>query len=174
MSDVESWLVGQSLRCAAEITETNKDLPLILAATESLAFVLHALRRETYRAAEWKAWDVVFEPSMKGMYQLFAMTLSAWSGSDLDRARLAADVQNVVSTRSLEYQTLPFLTGAPDDRQTVVHAAARRMTETLESGRRDAVIADAHKIYSRFAEFDLPEPVANLAKILYGRRAIAA
>jgi len=174
MSDIESWLVGQSLRCAAEITQTNKDLPLILAATESLAFVLHALRRETYRAAEWKAWDVVFEPSMKGMYQLFAMTLSAWSGTDLDRSRLAADVQNLVSTRSLEYQTLPFLAGASDDRQTVIHAAARRITDALEPARREAVIADAYKIYTRFVEFNLPEQVANLSKVLYGRRAIAA
>jgi hypothetical protein len=174
MSDIEGWLVSQSLRCAAEITQENKDVPLILAATEGLAFVLHALRRETYRAAEWKAWDVVFEPSMKGMYQLFAMTLNAWSGSDMDRTRLATDVQNLVSTRSLEYQTLPFLSGAPDDRQTVVYAAARRMTDTLEPARRDAVIAQAHKIYSRFVEFDLPEQVANLSKVLYGRRAIAA
>ncbi|HEX4113920.1 MAG TPA: hypothetical protein VH020_15415 [Stellaceae bacterium] len=174
MSDVESWLIGQSLRFAAEITETHPEVPQILAATEGLAFVLHALRRETFRSSEWKAWDGIFEPLMKNMYQLFAMTISAWSNSDFDRSRLAGDAQALVSARSLEYQTLPFLYGPVEDRQTVIYAAARRIAECVEPARRDDVIAAATRLYARFVEFALPDQVANLAKVLYGRRAVVA
>src|ERR1700683_1509505 len=81
MGEIESCLVGQSLRFAAEITHAFKDVPQLLAATEGLSFMIHALRRETYRAQEWRAWDGIFAPSIKQMYQLFAMTLSAWTGA---------------------------------------------------------------------------------------------
>jgi hypothetical protein len=173
MSDIESWLVGQSLRFAVEITDANKDVPQILAATEGLAFVLHALRRETYRSHEFKAWDGIFEPAMKNMYQLFAMTISNWSNAEFDRSRLAGDAQAVVSTRSLEYQTLPFLYGPVEDRQTVVYAASRRIAESVEPARRDDVMAAAAKLYSRIVELELPDQVANLSRVLYGRRAAA-
>jgi hypothetical protein len=162
------------LRFAAEIADAHKEVPPILAATEGLAFVLHALRRETFRASEWKAWDGIFEPSMKTMYQVFAMTISAWSNSDLDRSRMAGDAQAMVSARSLEYQTLPFLDGPPEDRQTVIYAAARRVAECVEPAHRDEVIATATKFFARLVEFELPDQVANLAKALYGRRAVAA
>jgi hypothetical protein len=174
MADLESWLVGLSLRFAAEITHSFGDVPQILAATEGLSFILHALRRETYRAHEWRVWDGVFEPSMKQMYQLFAMTLSAWSDREMDRATVARNAENLISTRSLEYQTLPYLIGAPDDRQTVTYAASRRIAETIEPAHRDQAIATAHKILTRFVEFELPEQAEKLQKLLYGRRAIAA
>jgi hypothetical protein len=174
MGDIESWLVGLSLRFAAEVTQEYKEVPQILAATEGLGFVLHALRRETYRADEFRAWDTIFEPSMKQMYQVFATTLSAWSDAELDRATVARDAENMISLRNLEYQTLPYLIGAPDDRQTVVYAAARRLAETVEPARRDEAIATAHKIFTRFVEFELPEQAAKLGRALYGRRAAAA
>jgi hypothetical protein len=174
MGDLESWLVSLSLRFAAEITSSFKEVPPILAATEGLSFTVHALRRETYRAAEFKAWETIFEPSMKQMFQLFAMTLSAWSGADLDRSNVARDAENHNSTRSLEYQTLPFLIGAPDDRQTVTYAAARRIGDSIEPARREEAIAAAHKILTRIVEFELPDQTAKLEKTLYGRRAAAA
>jgi hypothetical protein len=171
MDNLESWLVGLSLRFAAEITQAYKEVPPILAATEGLSLMLHALRRETYRADEYKAWDGIFEPSMKQMYQLFAMTLSAWSGTDFDRGAVARDAETLISSRSLEYQTLPFLTGAPDDRQSVVYAASRRIGDTVEPAKRDEAIAAAHKILTRFIEVELPDQAAKLEKALYGRRA---
>lgn len=174
LGELESWLVGQSLRFSAEVTQSFKEVAPILAATEGLGFMLHALRRETYRAAEWKAWDHVFEPSMKQMYQLFAMTLSAWTGADLDRSTVARDAENLISSRNLEYQTLPYLIGAPDDRQAVTYAASRRLGDTVEPAKRDELIAAAHKILTRFVEFDLPEQAAKLSKALYGSRAAVA
>ena len=174
MGDMESWLVSLSLRFAAEITGTYKEVPQILAATEGLGFVLHALRRETYRADEFRAWDAIFEPAVKQMYQVFATTLSAWSDTELDRPAIARDAENMVSTRNLEYQTLPYLIGAPEDRQTVVYAAARRLAETVEPARRDEAIAAADKIFTRLVEIELPERAAKLERALYGRRFAAA
>ena len=80
----------------------------------------------------------------------------------------------MISTRSLEYQTLPYLIGAPDDRQTVTYAASRRIGDTVEPTRREQAIATAHKILTRFVEFELPEQAEKLQKLLYGRRAVAA
>lgn len=174
MSEVESWLVGQSLRFAAELTETHKEVPQILAATEGLAVMLHALRRETYRSAEFKAWDSIFEPSVKQVFPLFAMTLAAWMGVELDRATMARDAETVVSSRNLEYQTLPFLYSPVEDRQTVVWAGSRRLADAIDPARRDDVMATVQKLYARFVEFALPEQVANLSKILYGRSIDAA
>lgn len=174
MDELASWLVGQSLRFAAEITQNFKDVPPILAATEGLAFTGHALRRETYRAQEFKAWDNIFEPTIKQMYQLFAMTLNAWTGGEMDRAQVARDAENMISLRNLEYQTLPFLIGAPEDRQTVTYAAARRIAETVDPAKRDEAIAFAHKVLTRVVEFELPEQAAKLEKTLYGSSKIAA
>jgi hypothetical protein len=171
MGDLESWLVGLSLRFATEVTQEFKEMPPILAATEGLAFTIHALRRETYRAQEFRAWDGIFEPSMKQMYQLFAMTLGAWSETELDRSSVARDTENLVSSRNLEYQTLPYLIGAPDDRLAVVHAASRRIAETVDPTRRNEAIAATHKILTRIVEFELPDQAAKLEKTLYGRRA---
>lgn len=174
MGEVEGWLVGQSLRFAAELTDTHKEVPQLLAATEGLAVMLHALRRETYRASEFRAWDTIFEPSVKQMYQLFAMTLSAWTGAELDRASMARDAENVVSTRNLEYQTLPFLYSPVEDRQTVVWAGSRRLADAIDPTKRDDVMATVQKLYARFVEFALPDQVTNLSKILYGGRAAVA
>jgi len=174
MEELASWLVGQSLRFAAEITQNFKDIPPILAASEGLGFTINALRRETYRAQEFKAWDNIFEPSMKQMYPLFAMTLSAWTGAEMDRTQVARDAENLVSSRNLEYQTLPFLIGAPEDRQTVTYAAARRIAETADPAKRDEAIAFAHKVLTRVVEFELPEQAARLEKTLYGSSKAAA
>lgn len=175
MSEVESWLVGQSLRFAAELVETHKEVPQIFAATEGLAMMLHSLRRETYRAAEFKVWDTIFEPSIKQMYQLFAMTLAAWMGVELDRATMARDAETVVSSRNLEYQTLPFLYSPVEDRQTVVWAGSNRLAELIDPARREDIMATVQKLYARFVEFALPDQVSNLSMVLYGgRRGTAA
>jgi hypothetical protein len=171
LSDVESWLVGQSLRFAAEITGQFKEVPQVLAATEGLSFFLHALRREVFKPSEFKAWDGIFEPAIKQMIQLFAMTVSAWSGADIDRATLAKDVQNMISMRNLEYQTVPFLIGEADDRLTVVFSAGRRLAESVDPERREAVYETVHKILTRVCEGELNEQSAKLEKLLYGRRA---
>ena len=82
--------------------------------------------------------------------------------------------ENLVSSRNLEYQTLPFLYSPVEDRQTVVYAAARRLAECVDPGRRDAVIAAATRLYARIVEFELPDEAAHLSKVLYGRLADAA
>jgi hypothetical protein len=171
MEEIGSWLVGQSMRFAADVNGRFKEVPPLLAATEGVSFFLHALRRQAFRSHEWKAWTSIFEPSLKQTIQLFAMTLSAWSGADLDREALARDIQNLVSSRSLEFQTVPFLAGPPEDRQTVVWSASRRIADAIDPVHRDAVIAYVHETYGRIVENELPEQVAKLEKLLYGRRA---
>jgi len=171
LSDVESWLVGSAMRFASEITGQFKEVPQILAATEGLSFFLHALRREVFKPAEFKAWDAIFEPALKQMMQLFAMTVSAWSGSDIDRSNLVKDVQNLISMRNLEYQTLPFLAGEANDRLSVVHTCARRLADSVDPANRDALFQAVHKNLSRAIAMELPEQSARLEKLLYGRRA---
>jgi hypothetical protein len=174
LGDIESWLVGQSLRFAAEITERFKEVPKILAATEALSFFLHALRREAFRSTAWKTWEAIVEPSQKQMLHLFALTLSGWADADIERNSLVKDVQNLVSTRSLEYQTLPFLNGNATDRQTVVWVASRRIAEAAAAEQRPAVIDTVHAILGRAVDRELPQQVEKLEKILYGSSAKAA
>ncbi len=174
LGDIESWLVGQSLRFAAEITERFQEVPKILAATEALSFFMHALRRETYRSGAWKTWEAVVEPSQRQMLHLFALTLSGWADADIERNALVKDIQNLVSSRSLEYQTLPFLTGHSSDRQTVVWVASRRVAEAVDAEQRPALIETVQGILARAVSFELPQPVEKLEKILYGRAAKAA
>jgi hypothetical protein len=171
MEEIGSWLIGQSMRFAAEVNGRFKGVSPILAASEGLGFFLHALRRETFRANEWKVWNAVFEPGLKQTLQLFAMTLGAWSETELDRETIGRDVQNLVSSRSLEYQTIPFLSGAPDDRQSVVWSAARRIADAADPAHREEVVALVHELFDRVVTGELPEQVAKLQHALYGRRA---
>jgi hypothetical protein len=171
LDEIGSWLIGQSLHFAAEITARFKNVPQILAASEGLAFYLHALRREAFRAEEWRAWNTIFDPALKQTIQLFAITLSDWSEIELDRDTLAKDVQNLISSRNLEYQTLPFLAGAPDDRQSVAWIASRRVADTVEPAHREHAIEVVHQIFCRAAERDLRTQVEKLQRLLYGRRA---
>jgi hypothetical protein len=171
MDEVGSWLVGQSMRLAVETAGRFRDVPPILAASESMAFLMHALRREAFRAGEWRTWSTIFEPAMKQTIQLFATTLATWSEAQLDRETISRDVQYVVSSRSLEYQTVAFLSGPPSDSHTVVWAAARRLADATDPTRRDSVFAFVHQHCRHIVEQELPEQVGKLVKLLYGRRA---
>jgi hypothetical protein len=173
MAEFSSWLIGQSLRCAADISSQIPETPQLLAATEALAFFVHALRREAFRPNQFKVWSNLAEPSLQEMVPLFAMTLSGWSGSELDREAMVKDVQNLISTRNLEYQTLPFLSGKSDDRQAVTTAAVRRIADAVDPARRAAVAKAMHALYAEVVGRELPEQVARLEKLLYGDRAAA-
>ena len=111
LSDVESWLIGNSLRFAAEITGQFKEVPPVMAATEGLSFFLHALRREVFKPTEFRAWESIFEPARKQLLRVFAMTVAGWSNVDLDYNSMVKDIENMTSMRNLEYSTLPFLDG---------------------------------------------------------------
>jgi len=168
IGEIESWIIGHSLQFTAETTRGFPAVPQMLLATEALAFFLHALRRLAYRPNEAKVWMSSFEPSVRQIVQLFAVTLNGWSGADLDPEQLAKDVQNLVSTRNLEYQTLPFLTGNLDDRQTVVCSAARRISEAVDAGERPALIAAIHRNLTRVTEAELALQAEKLELALYG------
>ena len=77
----------------------------------------------------------------------------------------------MISMRNLEYQTVPFLIGEADDRLTVVFSAGRRLAESVDPERREAVYETVHKILTRVCEGELNEQSAKLEKLLYGRRA---
>jgi len=169
LGDIESRLVGRSLRFAAEITERFKEVPKILAATEALGFFMHALKREAFRSNGWKTWEAIVEPAQRQMLHLFALTLSSWADAEIERNGLVKDVQNLVSSRNLEYQTLPFLSGDSSNRQTVVWVASRRVAEAAETEHRPAVIDAVHALLARVVNLELPQQVEKLEKILYGR-----
>jgi hypothetical protein len=131
--EIQTRIIGQSLGTAAGFEAAVQ----MVVAIESSCFFLQALSRLSYRPANEKLRERVFDSSVRAVVRTLANFLRQWS-KNLDTPALEADILGLVSIRELEYaRATTLLSEKFNDRESAVWLAAFRVAESAGIPDRD-------------------------------------